>query len=647
MTNRYPLWKYLMLIVLVIFGIIYSLPNLYSDIPAIQISAAEHGVQVTQETQAKASAALEKNQIAFDVVSKADASNLNSKSLFFTFKNIDIQAKAQEVVKTALGDNYITALYLMPSAPKWLNNIGAKAMRLGLDLRGGVHFLLAVDVDAVFKRLASADLRSVAQELRSDKIRYAGLSPFRTDDAQGILIKFRNNTEMDKAYKLVTKKYTDYQWSRKDEAGKLVLEGSMGEQQFQTIRQNTMDQSMTILRNRVNELGISEAVVTQQGMDQIAVDLPGIQDVAQAQNIIGKTATLEFHLVDSSQSAEQAAMTGVVPADTTLEYNDEKRPFLLEKDIVLQGSSVTNATANYGEQGPEVNIKLSGGAAVTKFNQITAQNVGRLLSVLYVESRPVTHKENGKMVTSYKTEKRVISAARINSALGNSFRITGLSGIEEASTLALLLRAGALPVPIHIAQERTIGPSLGQQNIDKGLASIEIGFILVVIIMALYYRLFGIVANVALAMNLVLIVSIMSILGAVLTLPGIAGMVLTVGMAVDANVLIFERIREELRLGITPQAAIYTGYDRAMTTIIDSNVTTLIVAIVLFSLGSGPVKGFAVTLTIGLMTSMITSIVGTRAIINLIYGNRKIKQLSIGIKHKVKQSVFDRGAANS
>ena len=641
MSNHYPLWKYLLLAALVVFGIVFSLPNLYSDTPAIQISSAEHGVVVDQATQKKASAALSKANIAF--ANEA----LTGKSLFFTFENIDVQARAQEVVKETLGDNYITALYLKSTVPDWLNKLGAKAMRLGLDLRGGVHFLLAVDVDAVFKRLASTDLRGIAEALRADRIRYTGLSPFHTKDAQGVLINFKTEDSLSQAYKLTTKGYPDYQWSKKNDDGKLVLEGLMGEQQFQTIRQNTMDQSMTILRNRVNELGISEAVVTQQGADQIAVDLPGIQDVAQAQNIIGKTATLEFHLVNSGQSAQQAAMTGIVPTDDILEYNDQRHPFLLNKEIILQGASVSNATANFGEQGAEVNIKLSGGAAVAKFNRATAKNVGRLLAVLYVESRPVTTKENGKTITVYKTEKRVISAATINSALGNSFRITGLSGIDEASNLALLLRAGALPVPIHIAQERTIGPSLGQQNIDKGLASIEIGFVLVVIIMLLYYRVFGLAANVALAMNLVLITAIMSLLGMVLTLPGIAGMVLTVGMAVDANVLIFERIREELRYGITPQAAIYTGYARAMTTIVDSNVTTLIVAIVLFSLGSGPVKGFAVTLTIGLITSMITSIVGTRAIINLVYGNRTVKKLSIGINYKVKQTAFERGAANS
>lgn len=644
MQNRYPLWKYILILVLLIFGIIFALPNLYADLPALQISSAQQAVPVNETLKNKLTMALQ----AANLVPTSEEFT-TTQSLILTFLNTDQQAAAQEVVKSVLGDDspYIVALYLMPTTPKWLTDLGAKPMRLGLDLRGGVHFLLAVDIDAVFERMAGTDVKNIALSLRGQHIRYSGLLPVRIEGAQGVSLQFRTTDDRTQAYKYVTKEYPNYQWSVHDDNDHFVLQGVMGQTQYQEIRQNTLDQSMTILRNRVNELGISEAVVTQQGADQIAIDLPGIQDPAQAQNIIGKTATLEFHLVDTANDAQQAAVTGVVPTGDILAFNDQHQAFLLKDDIILEGSAINNATANFGDQGAEVSIQLSGSAAVSRFNKVTAQNVGKLLATLYVETKPIEHKVNDKTVTTYKTEKRVINAATINSALGNSFRITGMSDIEAASQLALLLRAGALPVPIHIIQERTIGPSLGQQNIDKGLLSIEIGFGIVILFMTLYYRVFGLIANAALAMNLLLIVAIMSLLGSVLTLPGIAGMVLTVGMAVDANVLIFERIREELRLGTSPQAAIFVGYEKAFVTIVDANVTTLIVAIVLFSLGSGPVKGFAITLTIGLITSMITAILGTRALVNGLFGWRLMKQLPIGIKVSgVKKAVVHREPAN-
>ena len=645
MQNRYPLWKYILIVALLAFGIIFALPNLYADLPALQISSTQQGMAVDEALKTKLTSALQ----AANLVPTSEILT-PTHSLILTFSNTDQEAAAQEVAKLALGDDspYIVALYLMPTTPKWLTDLGAKPMRLGLDLRGGVHLLLAVDIDAVFERMAGSDVKNMALSLRGQHIRYSGLLPVRVEGAQGVLLQFRGTEDRTQAYKYVTKDYPNYQWTVRDDNEKFVLQGVMGQTQYQEIRQNTLDQSMTILRNRVNELGISEAVVTQQGAEQIAIDLPGIQDPAQAQNIIGKTATLEFHLVDTSNDAQQAAVTGVVPTGDVLAFNDQHQAFLLKDDIILEGSTITNATANYGDQGAEVGIQLSGSAAVSRFNKVTAENVGKLLATLYVETRPIEHKVDGKIVTTYKTEKRVINAATINSALGNSFRITGMSDIEAASQLALLLRAGALPVPIHIIQERTIGPSLGQQNIDKGLLSVEIGFGIVVLFMTLYYRVFGLIANVALGMNLLLIVAIMSLLGSVLTLPGIAGMVLTVGMAVDANVLIFERIREELRLGTSPQAAIFIGYEKAFVTIVDANVTTLIVAIVLFSLGSGPVKGFAITLTIGLITSMITAILGTRALVNGLFGWRAMKQLPLGIKvMNVKKAIINHEPANS
>ncbi len=647
--NRYPLWKYILIVALLVFGLIYALPNLYADLPALQISSTQEGVIVDHALQEKITDALNAGVESLPPVHPASAQLTAAQSLILTFANTDQQAAAQEIVKTVLGDEspYVVALYLMPTTPSWLTSFGAHPMRLGLDLRGGVHFLLAVDVDAIFERLANADIKNIALSLRGERIRYSGLLPVHVANNQGVMLQFRRAEDREQAYKFLVKNYPNYQWTVHDDHERLVVQGVMGQVQYQEIRQNTLDQSMTILRNRVNELGISEAVVTQQGSDQIAIDLPGIQDPAAAKNIIGKTATLEFHLVDTENNAQQAAITGIVPPGDILTFNEQHQAFLLKQDILLEGSSITNASSNFGEQGAEVNIRLSGNSAVTRFNKITAENIGKLLATLYVETRPVERTIDGKTTTTYKTEKRVINAATITTALGNSFRITGMADIEAASNLALLLRAGALPVPIHIIQERTIGPSLGQQNIDTGLLSVELGFGAVVLFMAIYYRGFGVMADVALGMNLLLVVAIMSLLGAVLTLPGIAGMVLTVGMAVDANVLIFERIREELRLGASPQAAIFTGYSRALVTIVDANVTTLIVAIVLFSLGSGVVKSFAVTLTIGLLTSMITAILGTRALVNIVYGWRNVKSLSIGIKAAPVKKVMMREAANS
>jgi preprotein translocase subunit SecD len=642
MNNRYPAWKNVLLLLLVVFGVLYSLPNLYGEKPALQITTTARGAHVDSDLQKQIVRLLQSANIA--VVS----SHIDADNLVVELATTDAQTRAQEMIKEQLGDDLTAALYLMPTTPHTLSQLGAQPMRLGLDLRGGVHLLLSVDINAVFDRKAQTDVRGVAQTLREARIRYSGLSPSVKHDSLGMTIHFRDEQSLSAAYPLAMKNYPLYHWDAKTTDDRFRLVGELTKTQYQKVRQDTMDQTMMILRNRVNELGVSEAVVTQQGGDQVAVDLPGIQDAAQAQSIIGKTATIAFHLVDMGQDARQAARTGIVPVDDVLEYGKEGEPYLLKKDIILDGASISNASANFGEQGPEVNIRLSGGSVVSQFNHITAQHIGQLMGTVYIETKPVVQQVDGKSITRYKNETTVINAATITTALGNSFRTTGLTDVQEAAELALLLRAGSLPVPVHIIQERTIGPSLGQSNIDKGIRSVEIGFLMVIVFMTIYYRLFGFYANCALAFNLVLIVAVMSLLGAVMTLPGMAGIVLTVGMAVDANVLIFERIREELRNGVSPQAAIYTGYGRAMTTIVDANVTTLIVAIVLFSLGSGAVKGFAITLTIGLMTSMITAILGTRALVNLTYGNRHIKQLSIGITIKKQTPHFtERGAANS
>jgi len=643
-VNRYPIWKYLLVLTLLVFGIIYALPNLYPEVPALQISSSEPDVFLNEAVKSDILDALKAAHL--DVQATQSVSETQ---WIVSFRDTDDQAAAEERIKHFLGQDspYVVALYLMPTTPAWLTSLGANSMRLGLDLRGGVHFLLAVDVDSIFERLLTSDIKNITTALREERIRYSSVAPMRRDDSQGLTLACVSAEDCSQAYSFVTKNYPHYQWSSIKRDRLFLVEGVMSEQQYQEIRQNTLDQSMTILRNRVNELGISEAVVTQQGADQTAIDLPGIQDPAQAKNIIGKTATLQFHLVDTTNDSEQAAMTGIIPVGDLLVFNDQHQPFLLKQEVVLEGSSITHAASNFGDQGAEVNIRLSGGAAVSAFNRITAENIGKLLATLYVETRPVERVVDNKTITTYKTEKQVINVATITTALGNSFRITGMNDIASASNLALLLRAGALPVPIHIIQERTIGPSLGQQNIDTGLLSVELGFCAVVLFMALYYRGFGLIADMALGMNLLLVVAIMSLLDAVLTLPGIAGMVLTVGMAVDANVLIFERIREELRLGATPHLAIFTGYQRAFVTIVDANVTTLIVAVILFSLGSGIVKSFAITLAIGLVTSMLTAILGTRVLVNLIYGRRKIQRLSIGITVGPIKKRYRRDAANS
>jgi preprotein translocase subunit SecD len=462
--------------------------------------------------------------------------------------------------------------------------------------------------------------------LRGERIRYSGITRQGSD---GLSIQFRTPDALDSAYSFLTTHYADFTWKKNTANGALELIGTLSPVALQQARQDTLEQTMNTLRNRVNELGVTEAVVQQQGASRVVVDLPGIQDTAQAQNILGKTATLEFHMVDSEHDPRNA-VGGIVPVDTKL-YDFNGQPVLLKNQIILRGSSITNANSGFGEDGrPSVTVRLGGGGEGL-FTKTTAENIGKPMAVLYVEVKSNVKEVNGQKTIEYVPERRVISVATIQSALGNNFQITGLTSQDEARTLALLLRAGALPTPVTVIEERLVGPSLGKQNIHMGVMSVEVGFILVVLFMAFYYRGMGLIADLALAMNLVLIVALLSLLGATLTLPGIAGIVLTMGMAVDANVLIFERIREELRNGMGVQSSIHVGYERALVTIVDANVTTVIVAIVLFSLGSGTVKNFAITLTIGIFTSMFTAIVGTRAIVNALYGAKPVKKISIGM----------------
>ncbi|MEO8401024.1 MAG: protein translocase subunit SecD [Gammaproteobacteria bacterium] len=614
MFNRYPWWKNLLVVGVIFIAFFYALPNLYGEDPAIQIKAANATVLVDQNTIDKINQTLKTAQISYKQLQPED------RGVLLRFSSTDVQLRAKDLLQEALGQDYLVALNLAPSTPNWLRAMGAMPMKLGLDLRGGVHLLLQVDVDSVTKQRIEGDLSNIGQELRNAHIRYSGIT---RNGNSGINLQFRTADALADAYSLVMQHFPEFTWIKDTSGGNFALQGLLSPQALQQARQDTLEQAMTTLRNRVNELGVSEAIVQQQGATRVAVDLPGIQDSAQAKNILGKTATLEFHMVDEDSHG--------IPSADTKSYPYNNGTVSLKNQIILRGSSIISASSGSGEDGrASVNVRLGGGGEGL-FTKATAENIGKPMAVLYVEVKSNTQDVDGKKVINYQTIRKVISVATIQSALGNSFQITGLVNQDEARQLALLLRAGALPAPVTYIEEREVGPSLGKQNIHQGVMSVIVGFLLVVLFMALYYRVMGLIADLALTMNLVLIVAVLSLLGATLTLPGIAGIVLTMGMAVDANVLIFERIREEIRNGVGIQASIHAGYDRAFMTIVDANVTTLIVAIVLFSLGSGTIKNFAVTLTIGLITSMFTAITGTRAVVNFLYGGKPVKSISIGI----------------
>lgn len=621
MLNQYALWKYVLMLGLILFGLVYASPNIFREDPVVQISAkSASGIESAIVEQVKQSLAVQ----AVPYVSVEQ----EQQNLVVRFANTDAQLKGQDVIKAALGSDYTVALNLAPRTPHWLEAIGAHPMKLGLDLRGGVNLVFDVDVDSVIKARLDGDLNNMASELRENKIRYGGIS--RNVMKNQIVIDFRDADARDTAYKSLSSHFTDYSLEKLSQDGHYVLTATMTPAAIQKISDYAIEQNQTVLSNRVNELGVSEAVVQRQGKTQISVDLPGIQDAARAKEIIGKTDTLRFQLVDMEGDL-QSAMAGTPPLGSRL-YQYEGRPILLKNQVILTGASITYANAMMGSDGrPAVSVRLGGGGE-SLFSRTTAENIGKLLAVVYVESIPQVTMVNGKPVRSRLQKERVINAATIRSALGNNFEISGLEQTKYAQDLALLLRSGALTASVDVIQERTVGPTLGAANIQKGIMSVIVGALAVIVFMALYYRVFGLVANLAVLLNVVFIIAILSILGATLTLPGIAGIVLTMGIAVDANVLINERIREELRGGVSPQASIHTGYEKAFITIIDANVTTLIVAMILFALGSGVVKSFAITLTIGIITSMITAIFFTRALINLIYGGRNVKQLSIGIK---------------
>jgi preprotein translocase subunit SecD len=548
------------------------------------------------------------------------------------FSDTDTQLKAKDIIKQALGRGYIVALNLAPATPAWLKAINALPMYLGLDLRGGVHFLMEVDVDAAVKQAEERYISDFRSLLRENRVRYTSIDRRNASESKtsAVEVQLKTAEARDKAQKVLEKEYPDLIFSQEDRDGAFYLDAALSQKEKIETRKLALKQNITTLRNRVNELGVAEPVIQQQGEDRIVVELPGVQDTTRAKEILGATATLEFRLADETHDPEEAARTGHIPPGLKLYTKREGGHALLKSRVMLTGDYIIDASSGIDQQSgtPAVFITLDGKGADI-FSRVTGENVHKLMAVVYIEKKIETKEVNGKKVKTHHTTQEVINIARIQEQLSKRFQITGLDSTQEARNLALLLRAGALAAPVEIIEERTVGPSLGQENIDQGLESVVIGFILVLALMAFWYKGFGMIANIALGFNLIIIVAILSLLQATLTLPGIAGIVLTVGMAVDANVLIFERIREELRNGVSIQASINAGYSKAFSTIFDSNITTLIAAVILFGFGTGPIKGFAITLSIGIATSMFTAIMGTRAIVNLLYGGRKIKKLSI------------------
>ncbi|EGR3932248.1 protein translocase subunit SecD [Vibrio cholerae] len=617
MLNRYPLWKYLMVMLTIAVAALYALPNIYGEDPAIQITGAR-GASVDMSTLDAVTDALNKAQLSQKSIA------LENGSILVRFNDTDTQISARDIISEALGKDKIVALNLAPSTPDWLESIGAAPMKLGLDLRGGVHFLMEVDMDAAMEKLVSQQEEAFRSDLRDEKIRYRAIRPL----SDAVEVTLRDAEQLAQTKQLLESKHRDMTFTTSESDGRFVLVAKFTEARLQEIRNYAVEQNITILRNRVNELGVAEPLVQRQGATRIVVELPGVQDTARAKEILGATATLEFREVDDKADLAAAA-AGRAPAGSEIKFDRNGRPVVLKKRVILGGSSITDASSSADEYGrPQVNISLDseGGNKMSAFSK---KNIGKLMATVFAE-----YKDSGKRSPEGKViltkHEEVINQATIQSALGRNFRITGIDSPAEAHNLALLLRAGALIAPISIVEERTIGPSMGQQNIDMGIQACIWGMVAVMLFTVLYYRKFGMIANIALMANLVLIIGVMSMIpGATMTLPGIAGIVLTVGMAVDANVLIFERIREELREGKNPQQAIHQGYANAFSTIADANITTLITAIILFAVGTGAIKGFAVTLSIGILTSMFTAIVGTRCIVNLLYGGKRINKLSI------------------
>ncbi|WP_436863265.1 protein translocase subunit SecD [Acinetobacter haemolyticus] len=632
---RYPAWKYLLILVVFVISTLYALPTLYPDEPAVQISGAKAGTQIDQSVVQRAEQILKTADIS------SHNSSFSNNAALLRLNSSEEQLKAKAILSRDLGDDYVIALNLAPTTPVWLQKIGAKPMKLGLDLRGGVHFLLEVDMDKAISQRMETSATDLRRQFRDNKIKFNNLAL----NNNTITIQFASNADRDAAADFLRRNGNEFNQQSIATATGATLRLNYTDARRQEIQSYAVNQNLTTLRNRINELEVAEALVQTQGSNRIVVELPGIQDTAEAKRVLGRTANLEFRLVADSNDQYIDPYTRKyngqpVPPGTEVfafESLDSGRQLLLNRNRILTGERVQNASSGFSQDtgGAEVNITLDSAGGKLMADS-TRNAVGKRMAVLFIENKQrisyVTDPETGAQTevrTPY-TESVVINAATIQAVLGSQFRITGLDSPQEAAELALMLRAGALAAPMYFVEERVIGPSLGKENIEKGVQSTIIGFILVAIWMVVFFRLFGLIANFALIFNLAMILTVMSWLGASLTLPGIAGIVITIGMAVDANVLICERIREEMLWGASPKQAIVAGYDRAYNTIFDSNLTTFLVAFILFAIGTGPIKGFAVTLMIGIVCSMFTAITVTRAIVQLIYGKRRnLTKLSI------------------
>ena len=622
MLNQYPAWKYLLLIVVVVMGMLYAAPNLYGEDPAVQIS---HRVKLINDEEFQNIKNLLQNlNIEHRSVEMGDG------FILIRFDNATQQLKAASDIKDSLQEQdsrYGVALNLAPATPDWLRSMNALPMYLGLDLRGGVHFLMEVDMDAAITKSLNRSSTEIRTYLRENKVRYRSVQVSKDK----LAVRFSSIEERDQGLLKLEEEFRDFVFTSTQDERSFYVNMAFSATALIAEKTAALTQNISTLKNRVNELGVAEPVIQRQGEDRVVVQLPGVQDTVRAKEILGATATLEFRLAYGSLTDwTSAESSGKTPVGAKLYKETDGSPVLLKRSIIVTGDQVIGAASGLDSQSgtPDVTITLSTKGA-DRMSDITRDNIGKPMGVVFIEDKYEYKEINGERKRIKKTEQRVINVATIRDQLSKRFHITGLDSTREARDLALLLRAGALRAPMIIIEERTVGPSLGQENIDKGFMSVVIGFIAVLIFMVVYYKVFGLIANVALTVNLVLLVAVLSMLQATLTLPGIAGIVLTVGMAVDANVLIFERIREEIRLGNSPQASIFAGYQKAFSTIADANITTLIVAVILFGFGTGPIQGFAVTLSIGILTSMFTAILGTRAIVNIIYGRKNIKKLAI------------------
>jgi preprotein translocase subunit SecD len=616
--NKNPTWKYLVLLLIVTFGVIYATPNLYQAEPGVQVIGLRNAV-VDTNTLERAKRVLETAGVEVKQIT------LENGKIRARLTSEEAQNTARDVLREKLDDSFAVAATDLPTTPGWLESLGGAPMYLGLDLRGGVHFLMQVDMVAAEKKANDNYYEDIRKLLREEGIRYSGIN---RQENGAIFLRFKTEELQEQANAAVTTANPELVATTREDNGSFTMQLQLTESAISEIKKAALKKNMLALRNRIDQLGVSEPVIQQQGLDRIVVQLPGVKDPSVAKEILGKTATLQVHLVDEDNAA--STVTGRVPSGSKRFYYRDGRPILLQKRILFSGDNIIDASVSIDEHGgPAVSITLdSKGANVN--SDVTGDNIGNRMAVVYVETlgeTKIDSKGNARLVT--KEIREVITAPVIRDQLGKRFIINGLDGQNEAKDLSLLLRAGSLAAPVFIIEERTVGPSLGADNIEKGFTSVLYGFLLVLLFMIVFYRVFGLVASFALVLNLVIIVAVLSLLQATLTLPGVAGMVLTVGMAVDANVLIFERIREEIQAGAAPQMSIHRGYDNAFSTIIDANLTTLIAALVLFNFGTGPIQGFAITLSIGIATSMVTAIFVSRILINLFYGGRRLDSLSI------------------